>query len=41
MGEQFAVVGDLQETSRIEFWREDNARERTLVIRHIAEAKPS
>jgi 3',5'-cyclic AMP phosphodiesterase CpdA len=41
MAGRFAVVGDLQETSRIEFWREDNAAERALLIRRIAEEKPS
>jgi 3',5'-cyclic AMP phosphodiesterase CpdA len=37
----FAVVGDLQETSRLEFWREDNAAERAALIEHIARAKPA
>jgi 3',5'-cyclic AMP phosphodiesterase CpdA len=40
MDERFAVIGDLQETSRLEFWREDNREERALIVRRIAEEKP-
>ncbi len=39
--ERFAIVGDLQETSRLEFWREDNARERGRLIERIAEERPA
>jgi 3',5'-cyclic AMP phosphodiesterase CpdA len=41
MSERFAVVGDLQETSRLEFWREDNAVERKRLIDRVAEDKPA
>ncbi len=37
----FVVVSDLQRTAMIEFWRESNARERELVIRAIAAARPA
>jgi hypothetical protein len=40
-GRRFAVIGDLQETSRFEFWREDNSKERALLVRRIAEERPS
>jgi 3',5'-cyclic AMP phosphodiesterase CpdA len=39
-GRHFAVIGDLQETSRFEFWREDNAEERALIVRRVAEERP-
>jgi 3',5'-cyclic AMP phosphodiesterase CpdA len=38
---RFAVIGDLQETSRLEFWREDNCEERALIVRRVAEEKPA
>jgi hypothetical protein len=38
---RFAVIGDLQETSRLEFWREDNREERARLVRRIAEDMPS
>ena len=36
-----AVVGDMQPSSWIEFFRERNDRERSLVARHIAEGRPA
>jgi 3',5'-cyclic AMP phosphodiesterase CpdA len=38
---RFAAIGDLQRTSLLEFWREDNAKERALLVRRIADEKPS
>jgi 3',5'-cyclic AMP phosphodiesterase CpdA len=40
-GGRFAIVGDLQETSRLEFWREDNTEERAILVRSIAEQRPA
>lgn len=40
-GARFAVVGDLQRTSKLEFWREQNDPERIRVIGAIAAARPS
>lgn len=40
-GSRFAVVGDLQQTSLLEFWRESNDRERALVVSAIARANPA
>jgi Icc-related predicted phosphoesterase len=37
---RFAIVGDLQRTSRIEFWRQSNAREGGQLIAQIAAASP-
>jgi len=37
---RFAVVSDLQRTSRLELWRESNPRERALILRRIAEESP-
>jgi 3',5'-cyclic AMP phosphodiesterase CpdA len=39
-GRRFAAIGDLQDTSHLEFWREDNRAERALLVRRIAEEKP-
>ena len=39
--ERFAVIGDLQETSRLEFWREDNQAERARLIARIVEQHPT
>lgn len=38
---RFAVVGDLQRTSFIEFWREQNDPEREEVVRAIAAERPA
>jgi Icc-related predicted phosphoesterase len=40
-GGRFAVVGDLQRTSLLEFWRESNDAERGLVVAAIARARPA
>jgi 3',5'-cyclic AMP phosphodiesterase CpdA len=40
-GGRFAVVGDLQRTSLLEFWREQNDAERSLVVGGIARARPA
>jgi Icc-related predicted phosphoesterase len=40
-GGRFAVIGDLQETSRFEFWREDNRAESELLVRRIADERPA
>lgn len=37
----FAIVGDLQTTSFLEFWREQNDIERALVVKQIATARPA
>jgi Calcineurin-like phosphoesterase len=37
---RFAIIGDLQSTSRIEFWRKPNTRERVQLIRQIATETP-
>lgn len=37
---QFAVVSDLQRTSRLELWRESNPRERERILRRIGEVSP-
>jgi 3',5'-cyclic AMP phosphodiesterase CpdA len=37
---RFAVVGDLQPTSRLEFWRESNASERERIVEAIARSDP-
>lgn len=37
----FAVVSDLQRTAMFEIWRESNARERALVMKAIAAARPA
>jgi Icc-related predicted phosphoesterase len=39
--ERFAVIGDMQETSRLEFWREDNAARRALLVARIVEQRPA
>lgn len=36
----FAAVGDLQRTSKLEFWRESNDRERELLVREVARVHP-
>src|SRR6185369_15969603 len=38
---RFAVVGDLQRTSALEFWRESNDAERALVVGAIAAERPA
>lgn len=40
-GGRFAVVGDLQRTSLLEFWRESNDAERLVVVRAIAAERPA
>ena len=40
-GDRFAVVGDTQRTSWLEFWRESNDAERARVLEAIAEARPA
>ncbi|MBI4951208.1 MAG: metallophosphoesterase [Myxococcales bacterium] len=40
-GGRFAVLGDTQRTSALEFWRESNDRERALVMQSLAEARPA
>ena len=37
----FAVIGDLQETSRLEFWRENNAEKRAWLVSRIVERHPA
>ena len=37
---RFAIVGDLQSTSRMEFWRKSNAQERVQLIQQIATEAP-
>jgi Icc-related predicted phosphoesterase len=37
---RFAVVSDLQRTSRLELWRESNPRERERILRRIGEESP-
>ena len=32
---RFAIIGDVQPTSRVEFWRKSNARERAQLIQQI------
>lgn len=39
--EPFAIVGDLQTTSMLEFWREENDLERERVVRRIASTRPA
>ena len=39
-GARIAVVGDVQRTSLLEFWRESNDAERELVVQAIADAHP-
>jgi Icc-related predicted phosphoesterase len=39
--EPFAVVGDLQTTSLLEFWREENDYERALLVRRLADVRPA
>src|SRR5262245_34633860 len=36
----FAIVGDLQPTSRLEFWRESNGPERERLVREIVRSNP-
>ncbi|MEP7119304.1 MAG: metallophosphoesterase [Byssovorax sp.] len=40
-GGRFAVVGDLQRTSWLEFWRESNDAEREVVAHALAAARPA
>ncbi|MEO6420978.1 MAG: metallophosphoesterase, partial [Polyangiaceae bacterium] len=40
-GSRFVVVGDLQRTSLLEFWRESNDAERAVLVRAIAELHPA
>ena len=40
-GGRFAVVGDLQRTSLLEFWRESNDAERPLIVDALAAARPA
>ncbi len=40
-GGRFAVVGDLQRTSHLEFWREQNDPEREKVVQAIAASRPA
>jgi hypothetical protein len=40
-GERFALVADLQRTSVLEFWREQNDPERERIVARIAAARPS
>ena len=37
---RFAIIGDVQPTSRVEFWRKSNARERVQLIQQIAMELP-
>ncbi|MGE5277185.1 MAG: metallophosphoesterase family protein [Acidobacteriota bacterium] len=37
---RFAVVGDLQRTSRAEIWRESNGGERERIVRQVASERP-
>ena len=37
---RFAVLGDLQPTSRLEIWRESNALERVLLVESVRRAEP-
>jgi hypothetical protein len=37
---RFAIVGDLQSTSRMEFWRKSNAQERVQLIQQVATEAP-
>ena len=37
----FILVGDTQRTSRLEFWRERNDRERQLILGEIARREPA
>jgi len=37
---RFAIVGDLQRTSRLEFWRQSNSQQGEQLIRQIAAANP-
>src|SRR4029453_8711084 len=37
---RFAIVGDLQRTSSLEFWRPSNAREGEQLIHQIVAARP-
>ena len=37
---RFAIVGDLQSTSKIEFWRKSNAQEQVQLIQQIAREAP-
>lgn len=37
---RFAIVGDLQSTSKIEFWRKSNAQERVQLVEQIATEAP-
>jgi Icc-related predicted phosphoesterase len=39
--EPFAVVGDLQTTSLLEFWREENDYERAVLVRRLADVRPA
>lgn len=38
MTNRFAIVGDMQETSRLEFWRESNLAARDVLIRQVVSA---
>lgn len=40
-GGRFAVVGDLQRTSLLEFWRESNDAERPLIVGALAAERPA
>jgi 3',5'-cyclic AMP phosphodiesterase CpdA len=40
-GDRLIAVGDLQRTSKLEFWREQNDRERGLVVAAIAAERPA
>ena len=40
-GARFVVVGDLQRTSLLEFWRESNDAERAILVRAIAGLHPA
>ena len=40
-GARFVVVGDLQRTSLLEFWRESNDAERVILVRAIAALHPA
>lgn len=37
---RFAILGDLQRTSRLEFWRESNPAERRALVAEIARRRP-
>lgn len=39
-GGRFAIVGDLQSTSKIEFWRKSNAQEQIQLIEQITQEAP-